>query len=69
MAIMTAEQLLKEIAEIDRYVSEMPGGHIPIEHQLAIVSHTLGRTLGTLKDTMETLAAHLAVTNGDRNNG
>lgn len=59
MTVMTAEELIRECAEIDRYVSEMPRGQLPIEHQLAIVSQTLGRTIATLKDVMETLAAHM----------
>ena len=69
MAIMTPAELTKEVAQIDRYVADIPKGQIPIEHQLAILSHALGLTMATLRDTMDTLAAHLTVSNVERNSG
>jgi hypothetical protein len=59
MANMTIADLRREVAQIDRYVADMPRGPIPIEQQLALASHALGLTMATLRDVMDTLATEM----------
>ncbi len=53
--ILNRDQLQREAAMIERYLAELPPT-LPDHEQLMLVSSTLGRTLGTIRDILDTLA-------------
>ncbi len=63
--ILTPKQLRDEIFMIEQFLRELPA-RLTESEQLMLTTNTLGRTLGSLRDVMDTLAAHLeSVPNGE----
>jgi hypothetical protein len=56
--ILNPDQLKREAEMIERYLAELPP-QLSDHEQLRLVSATLGRTLGSIRDILDTLS-HLA---------
>ena len=53
--ILSPDQLKREAEMIERYLTELPP-QLSDHEQLMLVSSTLGRTLGSIRDILDTLA-------------